>query len=136
MTTGELEDGFEMDVSILETNGKTEFSEKIKNHKDKTTKAFQDLVINIKTEVSETKVASQIVVKYIKEGNVTEEEEKELRIQVYDLLKVLGIGIPFALIPGASLLLPFLIKIAQKKGIQILPTAFNECEEDEALKPK
>ena len=102
MASDELRDRFEIDVSILETNGKTEFSEKIKIHKEKTAKAFQDLVINIKTEVSETKVASQILVKYLKEGNVTEAEEKELRVQVYDLLKILGIGIPFALIPGAS----------------------------------
>lgn len=131
MTNDELSDRFEIDVSILEANGKTEFSEKIKIHKEKTTKAFQNLVINIKTEVSETKVASQILVKYLKEGNVTEAEEKELRVQVYDLLKILGIGIPFALIPGASLLLPFLIKIAQKKGVQILPTAFNEDKESE-----
>ncbi|MDG1477872.1 MAG: LETM1 domain-containing protein [Vicingaceae bacterium] len=120
------QDSFEVDVSIFEKDGKTEFSEKIKIHKEKTVKAFQDLVINVKTEVTETKVASQILVKYIKEGNVTKEEEKELRTQVYDLLKVLGIGVPFALIPGASLLLPFLIKIAQKKGVEILPTAFNE----------
>ena len=117
---------FEVDISIFEKNGKTEFSEKIKIHKEKTTKAFQELIINIKTEVSETKIASQILVKYIKEGEVTDKEEKELREQVYDLLKVLGIGIPFALIPGASLLLPFLIKIAQKKGVALLPTAFNE----------
>lgn len=116
---------FEVDISIFEKNGKTEFSEKIKIHKEKTTKAFQELIINIKTEVSETKIASQILVKYIKEGEVTKKEEKELREQVYDLLKVLGIGIPFALIPGASLLLPFLIKIAQKKGVDLLPTAFN-----------
>jgi len=129
MASDELSDRFEIDISILETNGKTEFSEKIKIHKEKTSKAFQDLVINIKTEVSETKVASQILVKYLKEGNVTEVEEKELRVQVYDLLKILGIGIPFALIPGASLLLPFLIKIAQKKGVQILPTAFNKDKE-------
>ena len=69
--------------------------------------------------------------KYLKAGSISKEEEKELRTQVYDLLKVLGIGVPFALIPGASLLLPFLIKIAQKKGIQILPTAFNEDKEEE-----
>jgi len=130
MAEFDSKDNFEVDVSIFEKDGKTEFSEKIKIHKEKTSKAFQDLVINIKTEASETKVASQILVKYFKEGNVTKEEEKELRVQVYDLLKVLGIGIPFALIPGASLLLPFLIKIAQRKGVQILPTAFNEKEEE------
>ncbi|MBL4592935.1 MAG: hypothetical protein JKX68_03855 [Flavobacteriales bacterium] len=119
-------DSIEIDVSILEKEGKTEFSEKITIHKERASKAFQELIINIKTEATETKMASKIFVKYIKEGNVTKEEEKELRTQVYDLLKVLGIGLPFALIPGASLLLPFMIKIAQKKGIKILPTAFNQ----------
>ncbi len=119
----------EIDVSIFEKEGKTEFSEKIIIHKEKTNKAFQELIINLKTEVTETQVASKIFVKYIKEGNVTKKEEKELQTQVYDLLKVLGIGVPFALIPGASLLLPFLIKIAQKKGIKLLPTSFNEKTE-------
>lgn len=119
-------DTFEAEISILEKDGKTEFSEKIRIHKEKTTKAFQDLLINIKTEATETQEASKIFVKYIKEGNVTKEEEEELKTQVYDLLKVLGIGVPFALIPGASLLMPFLIKMASKKGIDLLPTAFNE----------
>lgn len=123
------EDSFEVDISILEKDGKTEFSEKIKIHREKTTKAFQELMVNIKTEATETQVASKIFVKYLKEGDISEEEEKELKTQVYDLLKVLGIGVPFALIPGASLLMPFLIKIAQKKGIQLLPTAFNEDKE-------
>jgi len=122
----ENKDNVEIDISILEKEGKTEFSEKITIHKEKASKAFQELILNIKTEASETQVASKIFVKYIKEGNVSKEEEKELKTQVYDLLKVLGIGVPFAIIPGASLLLPFLIKIAQKKGVQLLPTAFNE----------
>ncbi len=120
------EDSVEIDVSILEKEGKTEFSEKITIHKQKASKAFQELIVNIKTEATETQVASKILIKYIKEGNVSEEEEKELRTQVYDLLKVLGIGVPFALIPGASLLLPFLIKLVQKKGIKLLPTAFSD----------
>ncbi len=122
----EKEDDFEIDISILEKEGKTEFSEKIKIHKEKTSKAFQDLLINIKIEATETHLASKIFVKYIKEGKVSKDEEQELRTQIYDLLKVLGIGVPFALIPGASLLMPFLIKIANKKGIQLLPTAFHE----------
>ena len=89
-------------------------------------------MINIKIEASETQEASKIFVKYIKEGNVTKEEEQELKTQVYDLLKVLGIGVPFALIPGASLLIPFLIKIASKKGIDLLPTAFNDKKEEKS----
>ena len=126
----ENEDNTEFDVSLLEKDGKTEFSKKIILHKEKTSKAFHEFVLNVKTEASETQVASKILVKYIKEGNVSKEEEKELRTQVYDLLKVMGIGVPFALIPGASLLLPFLLKIAQKKGINLLPTAFNDSKEN------
>jgi hypothetical protein len=48
---------------------------------------------------------------------------------VYDILKTLGVGIPFALIPGASILIPILIKVAQKKGINLLPSAFTEQDE-------
>ena len=127
----ENEDDFEMDVSIFEKSGLTAFSQKITTHKEKANKAFNQLLLNIKTEATETQDASKILVKYLKAGSISKEEEKEHRTQVYDLLKVLGIGVPFALIPGASLLLPFLIKIAQKKGIQILPTAFNEDKEEE-----
>ncbi|MDB4534109.1 LETM1 domain-containing protein [Vicingaceae bacterium] len=122
----EDKEDIEIDVSIFEKDGKTEFSEKITIHKEKASKAFQELIINIKVEATETQMASKILVKYIKEGGITKEEEKELRTQVYDLLKVLGIGVPFALVPGASLLLPFLIKLANKKGIKLLPSAFNE----------
>ncbi len=116
----------EIDLSLLEKDGKTEFSEKIKLHKEKTTKAFQDFVVNLKIEATETHQASKIMLKYIKEGDITKEEEKEFRLQVYDLLKILGIGIPFALIPGASLLIPFVVKVAERKGVKILPTAFNK----------
>ena len=120
------EDDFGMDVSIFEKSGKTAFSQKLIDHKEKVNNAFSDLLVNIKQEAIETQDASKILVKYIKAENISKEEEKEFRTQVYDLLKVLGIGVPFALIPGASLLLPFLIKVAQKKGIKLLPTAFNE----------
>jgi hypothetical protein len=44
----------EMDISILEKDGKTEFSEKITIHKEKANKAFQELIVNIKIEATET----------------------------------------------------------------------------------
>ena len=56
--------------------------------------------------------ASKIVVKFLKEGKVSKEEEHELKTQIYDLFKIAGIGIPFMLIPGSALLMPFLIKLA------------------------
>lgn len=37
-------DNLEFDLSILEKEGKTEFSEKIKIHREKTVKAFQEFI--------------------------------------------------------------------------------------------
>ncbi|WP_177219225.1 hypothetical protein [Lutibacter maritimus] len=48
-----------------------------------------------------------------------------LKTRVYDILKKLGIGVPFMLIPGATLLIPFILKAAEKKGINLYPTNFN-----------
>jgi len=36
----------------------------------------------------------------------------------------MGIGIPFVLIPGASLLLPLVAKISKKYKINIFPSSF------------
>lgn len=92
---------------------------------------YKKVFEGLKTETLETKQATLIAVKYISKGTITKEEEHELREQVFDLLKALGIGIPFALIPGASILIPVLIKIAQKKGINLLPSAFSENDNSE-----
>lgn len=118
----------ELDLSVFEDAGNTEFVAKIKAHKEKTKKAIQSFVYSLKIEANETQAASKIFVKYIKEGKVTPKEENELRKQVYDLLKMLGIGVPFALIPGASLLIPFLIKLAQKRGVELLPSSFKDIK--------
>lgn len=78
----------------------------------------------ISQEASETKEASIILKKYIKEGKVTPEEEEKFREQLIDVLKAMGIGIPFVLIPGASLLLPLVAKISKKYKINIFPSSF------------
>lgn len=44
-----------------------------------------------------------------------------------------GIGICFMLIPGSTLLLPFLIKLGNKRGINLLPSAFKTEENDTDL---
>ena len=86
---------------------------------------------NLSLEAKETKEAAQIVAKYAKDGKITEEEEKILRQQFYDVLKVAGIGVPFVLVPGASVLLPLLLKYAKKKNIDILPSSFNNKDKNE-----
>lgn len=118
----------EYDFNFYEDDKRIELSEQLKIKKEEASLIFRKILIGLKTETVETKQASRIAIKYISKGVITKQEEIELRQQVYDILKTLGIAVPFALIPGASLLMPFLVKIAKKKGVNLLPSAFNKEE--------
>ena len=120
----------EIDFSYFETKESWEFSEKLKSQGNKAAVVMKSFVSKIGTEAKETHEASKIVGKVLKEGSVSKEEEHELKTQIYDLFKMAGIGIPFMLIPGSTLLLPFLIKLANKKGIDLLPSAFKKEKEN------
>ncbi len=123
-------DSVEYEIDIFENNSSIDFSEKIKIKRNNVLLIFRRILVGLKTETQETKQATMIAVKFVSKGSITKEEEKELRQQVFDILKTLGIGVPFALIPGASILIPILIKVAQKKGINLLPSAFDEHPKD------
>lgn len=84
----------------------------------------------ISQEAVETKDAGKLLGKYVTTGHLSEEEGEEFRKQMYDVLKMLGIGVPFFLIPGSSLLMPLLVKLADKYDIKLLPSAFNEQSDD------
>ena len=95
-------------------------------------KLFAEKLAN---EARETKEAAKIVHKHMRGEVVTPEEETALKEQFCDVLKMAGIGIPFALIPGASVLLPVLVVIAKKNNINILPSSFDEeTKKDESIK--
>ena len=126
----------EVDFRYFETKETREFSEKLKTHGTKATEVMKNFVSKMGTEAKETHEASKIIVKFLKEGKVSKEEEHELKTQIYDLFKMAGIGIPFMLIPGSTLLMPFLIKLAKKKGINLLPSAFKKEEEDTLDNPQ
>lgn len=83
----------------------------------------------IRIEYDGTREAGAIVRKYMKEGKITPEEEHILKLQLVDSLKVVGVVVPFVLIPGASILMPILIKVAGKHNIELLPSAFNSQNE-------
>jgi len=53
---------------------------------------------------------------------LTEEEEHALKTELSDALKILGIAVPFVLIPGASIVMPIIIKVAEKHNINLLPS--------------
>jgi len=80
------------------------------------------LLISIHKEAENTKEAGMIIRKYVATGQITEDEEKELKIQLADTLKIVGIVVPFVLIPGASIVMPILIKVAGKHNINLLPS--------------
>jgi|GEM_PF-1140244 len=114
------------ELAHLEKKGEKVFVTKLKSNKDKSVMAVQLFFENLGKEAKETQVASKIMVRYMRDGEISKDEEKELKSQLADIFKAVGLGIPFVLIPGASLILPLLVKIAQKRGIQLLPTAFTE----------
>ncbi len=114
-----------LDLSIFENNGKKDFVQIIRNNKDKTVKAFDFFMDGIKNEASDSKETRRILIHYIAKQKISKEEELHLKKRVYDIFKKLGIGVPFMLIPGATLLIPFILKAAEKKGINLYPTNFN-----------
>ena len=117
------------DLTSLEQAGQKEFVNKLKSNRRKAAKALKVFAKDLSNEAKETKHASKILVKFITDGKVSPEEEKELKTQVYDVFKMVGIGIPFFMIPGSTLLLPFLIKISAKYGVNLLPSSFNHSND-------
>ena len=81
-------------------------------------------LLGLKTEGKGDKEAVLIIQKYVKEGEITHEEEHILKTQLFDSHKMVGIGVPFLLMPGASILMPILIKVAQNHNIELMPSAF------------
>ncbi len=71
----------------------------------------------LKNEYKGNKEAAFIVKKYLIEGEISVDEEHVLKAQLVDSLKIVGIGIPFVLVPGASVLMPILMRVADKHNI-------------------
>jgi hypothetical protein len=80
------------------------------------------LLLSVHKEEANTKEAGLIIKKYVATGKITEEEEEMLKMQLADTLKIIGIVVPFVLIPGASVVMPVLIKVAGKHNINLLPS--------------
>lgn len=118
-----------LEYSYLEKKGYKDFASKLNLNSDKSIKAFKVFFNNLRKEASETKQASYLVVKYLKEEKLSKIEEKELKLQFYDVLKIMGVGIPFFMIPGSTVLVPFLVKLSRKFGLDIISTSFKK-EED------
>jgi hypothetical protein len=80
------------------------------------------LLIGVHKEAAHTKEAAVIIRKYIVTGSISDDEEVVLKVQLADTLKIVGIVVPFILIPGASVIIPILIKVAGKHNINLMPS--------------
>ena len=117
-----------IDYSAINWSNKIEFNNFIKRNRIKTTRAIVLFLVGVKNEAKDTKESSIIIGKYLVKQKITKAEERILKKQVADLFKIVGIGIPFILIPGATLLIPFIIRVADKKGIDLIPSNFKSDE--------
>tara|TARA_B100001093_G_C26838275_1_gene1019369 strand:+ start:1932 stop:2333 length:402 start_codon:yes stop_codon:yes gene_type:complete len=122
-----------LDFSFFDKKGSRDFAKRLKLNSDDASKVFRLFFKNLNNEAKETRDASKLVYKYLKTGTISKDEEKELKTQFYDLLKVMGVGVPFVMIPGATILIPFLLKIADKIGIDIIPSSFKKETNDEII---
>jgi hypothetical protein len=84
----------------------------------------------LKTEYAGDKEALVIIREYIKVGQISAEQTHVLKTQLADSLKIVGIGVPFVLIPGASIIMPILIKVASKHNIELMPAAFSDPDKN------
>ena len=87
---------------------------------------FKEFLHDVSKEKEETKEAASILKKHMRGQTTTKEERRMLKMQCYDLLKAVGIGIPLILIPGGSIIIPVLLRIAKKYKINILPSSFDK----------
>ena len=118
-----------LDFSFFDKKGYKNFGAKMKLNSEKSSKEFRYFLKNLSNEAKETKKASLLIVKFLKNGSLTKDEEKELKLQFYDLLKIMGVGVPFFMIPGSTILIPFIMKLAEKAGIDIIPSSFKKKED-------
>ena len=82
-------------------------------------------------EVKETKEAEKIFIKYIEGKEVTEAESKALKNQTFDLIRVIFIGVPLAIIPGFSIVMILVVKIGRKYKLNLLPSSFTSSQKED-----
>jgi hypothetical protein len=77
-----------------------------------------------RNEIKETKEAERIFSKYMSGKEVTDDEKKALKYQTFDLIKIIFIGVPLAVIPGFSVIMILIVKVGRKYKFNILPSSF------------
>ena len=92
---------------------------------------LEGIFLAIKNEAHETKVMASLINKYFtNKNNFSKEDEVAVKEQFNDLLKIAGLSIP-ALIPLMKFTIPFIVKLGEKLGINILPSSFKKPTNNE-----
>jgi hypothetical protein len=98
----------------------------MKERIDKLNLTILDFLVKLKRQSAETSEAAIILSRYAKGEKISLEDAEKFRNQMIDVIKMLGIGIPFVVIPGSTLLLPIVLSVAKKYNIDIFPSSFKE----------
>ncbi|MGY6648378.1 hypothetical protein [Wenyingzhuangia sp. IMCC45574] len=98
-------------------------------HRNKTnvTKALDIFFVGVKNGAKDTQRTTGLIQTFLTKGKISKEEEKFLKVYISDVLKIVGIGIPFVLLPGATIIIPFLVRAAEKRNIDLLPSNFKNA---------
>lgn len=83
----------------------------------------------MKQEGIETKEMLSIYYKFTK-GKATKEELDIANEQFKDVLRAAGIG-AFLILPFAPITIPFIVKLANKLGIEIMPSSLKDQDNSE-----
>ncbi len=81
-------------------------------------------------EKAETKDMLRTYQQYLR-GQADKNEMKMANRQFLDLLKGLGIGV-VAILPFAPITIPVIVKLGRAVGVDILPSAFSEQDQDKS----
>ena len=94
----------------------------------------QDMFFDIiKKEYGDTKDLRPIIQKYMTGKELTPDEKRKFSVQMKDLMKLIGLGAIAAIpIPGTMLLIPVIVQLANKFGINLLPEV-TETQKSEEL---
>jgi hypothetical protein len=101
--------------------------DKIKNEASKAVENIKKLEDFTKREVKDTYLASEILLDLTKGNEVTEEQIKFLKEQSINLGKALAI-IGLQAVPGSSVAIVILEKVAEKHGFTLFPKELKEPE--------
>lgn len=87
---------------------------------------------NLAQESRETKVMLMTYKRFTK-GQASKQEMQEAHRQFVDVIRGLGLGV-LAVLPFSPITLPFVVKLGEKIGVNVLPSAFmKDLQEEEVI---